>query len=94
MPQGFRVGAPAWAIHHDEDFYSNPSAYDAFRFSRPREEFQAARLAAAKSQPDSSESTEIGLNQADKEEMIHYKKQSLATTKSTFLHFGHGRHAW
>lgn len=38
--QGVRVGVDIWSVHHDPDIYPDPDKYDAFRFSRPREEFK------------------------------------------------------
>jgi len=37
--QNTRVGVDVWSVQHDPDVYPNPNYYDAFRFSRPREEF-------------------------------------------------------
>jgi cytochrome P450 len=33
-----RIGAPIQSIHFDPSFYPSPSAFDAFRFSKPLEE--------------------------------------------------------
>ncbi|KAI9772566.1 MAG: hypothetical protein M1839_002448 [Geoglossum umbratile] len=93
VPYGSRVGAPSWPIHHDVDYYEAPMEYDAFRFSRPREEFEAKRRAEMKNQPDNHELTKNSVNGADSAELIRYKNQSVVTTKDTYLPFGHGRHA-
>jgi cytochrome P450 len=42
LPQGTRLSTPVWAIHHDDGIYEDARTYDAFRFSRAREEFLAA----------------------------------------------------
>ncbi|KAI9762496.1 MAG: hypothetical protein M1840_001220 [Geoglossum simile] len=94
VPQGFNVGAPAWAIHHDEDIYSNPYEYDPLRFSPLGEDFEATSHADAKGHADGSEPSGNDVNQAVEAETAHHKNESLTTTKGTFLHFGLGRHAW
>jgi cytochrome P450 len=38
LPQGTRLGTSVWAIHHDDGVYPKARSYDAFRFSRAREE--------------------------------------------------------
>lgn len=38
--QNARIGVDVWSVHHDPDIYPNPNFYDAFRYSRPREEFE------------------------------------------------------
>ncbi|KXS99916.1 hypothetical protein AC578_898 [Pseudocercospora eumusae] len=38
VPCGVRIAAPSVAIHRDEHFYGNAYEYDAFRFSRGREQ--------------------------------------------------------
>lgn len=41
-PYGSLISVDAWSRHHDPKYYPNPDEYDAFRFSRPREEYEAA----------------------------------------------------
>ncbi|KAI6144930.1 cytochrome P450 [Pisolithus tinctorius] len=36
IPRGCYISAPSCAIHHDEEFYDKPNAFDPFRFVRPR----------------------------------------------------------
>ena len=36
VPRGCLISAPSYAIHHDEETYSSPNAFDPFRFSRLR----------------------------------------------------------
>ncbi|CAL1703350.1 unnamed protein product [Somion occarium] len=38
LPKGSTVGVSMDGIHFDEAFYEDPSTFDAFRFSRPRED--------------------------------------------------------
>ncbi|KAK8012516.1 cytochrome P450 [Apiospora marii] len=38
IPKGTRLGVPTVAIHQDASLYTNPDAFDGFRFSKLREE--------------------------------------------------------
>ncbi|KAF8665622.1 hypothetical protein AX16_000077 [Volvariella volvacea WC 439] len=38
IPTGTYVGAPAFSIHHEEKYYPDPWVFDAFRFSKLREQ--------------------------------------------------------
>ncbi|QIW97801.1 hypothetical protein AMS68_003319 [Peltaster fructicola] len=40
-PEGSFVCVDADSRHHDAELFPNPDTYDAFRFSRPREEYEA-----------------------------------------------------
>ncbi|THW20253.1 putative P450 monooxygenase [Aureobasidium pullulans] len=40
-PYGSIIGIDVHSVHHDPDVYPEPNTYDAFRFSRPREAFEA-----------------------------------------------------
>lgn len=40
-PCGALVGVDVHSMHHDPDVYPEPYTYDAFRFSRPREVYEA-----------------------------------------------------
>lgn len=40
-PYGSFIALNAHSRHHDPEVYSSPDTYDAFRFSRPREQFEA-----------------------------------------------------
>jgi len=64
--------------HHDPDLYPDPWRYDALRFSRPREEYEARPLA----------------ERQDPDEALRVKRLGLVTTSDTYLPFSHGRHAW
>ncbi|KAK3333766.1 cytochrome P450 [Cercophora scortea] len=63
--------------HHDADLYEDPQRYDALRFSRLREEFEA-REKAGRAEPD---------------EAMRAKRLGMVTTSDEFLPFSHGRHA-
>ncbi|PKY04920.1 putative P450 monooxygenase [Aspergillus campestris IBT 28561] len=41
-PQGAYIGIDMHSIHHDPEIYPSPNEYDAFRFSRAREEASAS----------------------------------------------------
>lgn len=77
-PKGAYVGTDVHSVQHDPLIYPSPDYYDAFRFSRPREE--------ANSNSDSS-------SPVDTTETLRLKNTGIVTTSDTFLPFGHGRHA-
>lgn len=76
--QGTDLGVAAHGIHMDEKVYNDPLDYDAFRFSRPREEF-----ADADNKGREDYTTEV----------LKHKNLSMVTTSEQFQPFGHGRHA-
>lgn len=95
-------------IHHDEAYYSNPTHFDAFRFSRPREAYEA-EIESTKTRAatttvelgdetksvldvDRSSSSE-GTYQEKHKRLLGLKQQSSFTVGDTFLAFGHSRHA-
>ena len=43
-PQGTLIGVDLQSVHHDPEIYPDPNTYDAFRFSRPREEADASNV--------------------------------------------------
>lgn len=83
------------SIHHDKDVYENPLSYDAFRFSRPREAYEA-EIALKASQEDSSNS-EHSNNPEQKQEylkkLLEFKNKSMVSVGDDFLSFGRGKHA-
>jgi len=79
-PHNAHIGVDMHSVQHDPDIYPNPEEYDAFRFSRPREEFEKRN----------GESGDAG----DEADILRLKNTGLITTGDTFLPFGHGRHAW
>lgn len=95
------------AIHHDETFYPTPSHFDAFRFSRPREAYEA-KLETAKTREDIGSARIGGEKEADRDtdQVSREAKEghglprvprpdqaSSVTVGDTFLSFGHGKHA-
>jgi cytochrome P450 len=75
--EGNQIGLNSHGIHHDLDYYANPFEYDAFRFSRKREEF----MSVSDSDKTSTDS------------FLASKNLSLVTTSSQFLGWGHGKFA-
>ncbi|KAK3503414.1 cytochrome P450 [Neurospora crassa] len=69
------------SVQHDADIYEDPKTYDALRFSRVREEYEAR----------SQEEVEKGKDNT--EEALRIKRLGVVTTSSEFLPFSHGRHA-
>ena len=80
-PKGAYVATDLHSVHHDPLIYPDPDGYDAFRFSRPKEEVEVRK-------GDSS-----GNGLADVAETLKLKNTGIVTTSDTFLPFGHGRHA-
>ena len=76
-PKGTFVGLDVHNIQHDPEIYPDPETYDAFRFSRPKEEGDHTANGDVK----------------DGAEMLKLKNTGLITTSDTFFPFGHGRHA-
>ena len=77
-PKGAFIGLNVHNIQHDPEIYPNPDTYDAFRFSRPKEE--------------GSDHATTGETE-DGAEMLKLKNTGLITTSDAFFPFGHGRHA-
>ncbi|SMR46288.1 unnamed protein product [Zymoseptoria tritici ST99CH_1E4] len=80
-PEGSYVSVDQHSVHHDPAIYPSPEIYDAFRFSRPREEFEAKHAG--------SDAKTL----AQDPEYLAMRNLSMTTTGENFLAFGHGRHA-
>lgn len=79
IPFGAMIGLDFWTRHHDPAVYPQPDKYDAFRFSRQREEYIAQH-------PRDDE------NSAD---YLKLKSLDCTYTGSDdFLVFGLGKYAW
>lgn len=76
-PCGSLISVDEHSRHHDPAVFPEPDKYDAFRFSRPREEYEAARER----------------NAEDLQKYVDMKNLSMVSTGENFLAFGHGRHA-
>ncbi|CAK4033384.1 P450 monooxygenase [Lecanosticta acicola] len=77
-PYGSSIAVNNADRHHDPDIYPSPNQYDAFRFSRPREAFQASGS---------------NMGEQEKMEFLKLQNTSFTSTSENFLPFGHGRHA-
>jgi len=91
-PEGITNAAEGWhaphgaylmldlaGTHRDPDLYPDPDRYNAFRFSRVREEWEASRKEGAA---------------ADSDEELRIMRLGMVTTSPEYLPFSHGRHAW
>ena len=78
-PKGTFIGTDIHNTMHDPELHPNPDSYDAFRFSRPKEQDGRANghVRASAEKADGSQ-----LNNLD-----------MINTSDTFLTFSHGRHA-
>lgn len=88
VPQGVRVCIPAHAIHRDETLYPSPLQFDAFRFSRRREE-NLSQMTEGEMSADSQEKIKHESWRGN----LDLKNVSAINTSDDFLAFGHGRHA-
>lgn len=80
LPYGVRVCFASHAIQTDSSAYPDrPDEWDAFRFSRPREEYQAR--------------VEAGADPEHLRKVLEQKNTALIATGGDWLSFGHGRHA-
>ena len=87
-PKGSHLCVHAFGVHQFDPSYAEPQKYDPFRFSRPREAFEAR-------------GDDKGVNGAAREETaaekgtayLQQRSTTAATTSPSFLSFGHGRHA-
>ncbi|KAK5127729.1 hypothetical protein LTR08_004229 [Meristemomyces frigidus] len=80
LQPGALIATDIYSVHMDPELYPQPEGYDAFRFSRPRENFE-------QKQNDGK------LDEKDRGEMLRLKGTGMITTSDTFLPFGHGKHA-
>lgn len=79
IPQGVKIVVAQKAIQTDPQWFPNSTEYDAFRFSRARENIATAAKEEGK--------------QLDTKEVLEQKNQAVITTSDKFLAFGHGKHA-
>ena len=87
-PAGAHILTDVHSVHRDPEIYPNPDEYDAFRFSRPREEFEA-RMKKASAGGESGAGVAV-----DEKEKLKFSSNSLVATSDTFMGFGLGKHAW
>ncbi|KAM3424782.1 hypothetical protein BST61_g6763 [Cercospora zeina] len=80
IPCGTRVAWSSYDVHQGEERYpERPHEYDAFRFSRPREEYL--------------ERVKAGENAERLQRVLEQKNTALIAVGNDWLSFGHGRHA-
>ena len=92
LPKAAAVAVPAYSAHRDPSYYDDPNTYDAFRFSRPFEIFEASKSATAMQAKQSHDGT-LQDRKEDLSKFLEHKKMSAITTGEHFMQFGHGRHA-
>ena len=78
-PKGTHIGADVNSTMHDPEIYPEPDAYDAFRFSRPKEQERGADVRVGEA--------------AEKVDNFLVKNVDVINTSDVFLTFSHGRHA-
>lgn len=78
-PMGTHIGTDVHGPMHDPDIHTDPESYDAFRFSRLREQDERAKGQA--------------IETSEKPERVELKNVDMINTSDTFLAFSHGRHA-
>lgn len=83
-PYGASLMLDLGGTHTDPALYEDPDRYDAWRFSREKELYEARSSAA----------TAADGKGADTEEGLRIKRLSMVTTSPEYLPFSHGRHAW
>ncbi|KAF2216781.1 hypothetical protein CERZMDRAFT_32202, partial [Cercospora zeae-maydis SCOH1-5] len=80
IPYGTRVAWSSYDVHQDQERYpERPHDYDAFRFSRPREEYL--------------ERVQAGEDPERLQRVLAQKNTALIAVGNDWLSFGHGRHA-
>jgi len=77
IPCGAMIGLDFWTRHHDPEIYPQPDKYDAFRFSRPREEH----------------SVQHPSDKTSEEYLRMKSLDCTYTASDTFLVFGMGKYA-
>lgn len=96
LPQGARMSISSYGVHRDPDNYPNGEVYDAFRFSRIREDMEAKRLTSPTSPVPNGHTNGHVTSNVDKNrtaDLIREKNLSAVSTSESFLAFGHSRHA-
>ncbi|EAQ85066.1 hypothetical protein CHGG_09080 [Chaetomium globosum CBS 148.51] len=76
-PYGALLTLDLAGTHRDGDLYADPDRYDAWRFSREKEAYEA----------------KVGGGKGDAEEAMRVMRLGMVTTSPEYLSFSHGRHA-
>lgn len=89
VPYWANIAVPAWGIHHDDNVYKEPFEYDAFRFSRQREELDKAHRRVDVGEEGLVEG-EQGYTAPEKNlaNVLQAKQLSTVTTGGEFMQFG------
>jgi cytochrome P450 len=104
LPQGARISVSSYGVHRDPAIYPNGEKYDAFRFSRVKEEMEAKRQAKSPTSPTTKHFPNGDANgripqttprpdPSRTADLIKEKNLSMVATSENFLAFGHSRHA-
>lgn len=107
VARGTKVGIQAYSVHRDEEFYSAPETYDAFRFVMEAGAGGRAGLvvpderrvsaSASGSDTESAGSSVVSRKASAGSSMAEdrgHRPLALVTTSPTFLAFSHGPNAW
>ena len=86
-PPGSHLGVHSLGTNFLADVYPDPEAYDPFRFSRPREEYEAREKRGEAPAAGGEGSEKVG------GEYVQQRNKGAATTSLEYLTFGHGRNA-
>ncbi|KAK4147583.1 cytochrome P450 [Dichotomopilus funicola] len=84
-PYGASLMLDLGGTHTDPTLYEEPERYDAWRFSREKERYEARSAATT--------AAAAGEKGADREEGLRIKRLGMVTTSPEYLPFSHGRHA-
>lgn len=79
VPTGTSMSSHAYGTHLDERFYPNAGVFDGFRFAQ-----------SSHDQKEDLDQVELG----DDQKPSLKSQQKMYATSSTYLSFGHGKHAW
>lgn len=101
VPMGATIGICSWNRHHDEEVFPDPDKFDAWRFARPREEFerrrgerrmQREREQEGKKEGDDGKKREEE-EKEEREEWLRLQNLSMTSVGKDNLSFGMGRHS-
>jgi len=84
VPKGATVGVAQEGIHFDENFYERAWEFDAFRFSRSKEELTSE---GSRAKDETAGETDNTVTKKPR------RNEDLVTTSPHFLAFSHGLHA-
>lgn len=99
VPNGATIGICSWNRHHDAEVFPDPEKFDAWRFARPREEFERRRgerrmqreLEGEKEGEEEKRREEE--EKEEREEWLRLQNLSMTSVGKDNLSFGMGRHS-